>query len=260
MYNEIRITESVNRCLQVAGATALQYGYSKVGTEHLLYGICGIENSVASKTLATFKVNQKNLDTIFSRNSTKKQVAMLSGRIELTPNSKEVFIIAKKFANQIGHNFIGLEHLLSAILMCENCQAMNILTKSFRINTNELRNHILQTLKSPSISSDNSDSAYSGKPSALPEKLLQMGTDLTAKAREGKIDPIIGRDEEIARVIEILCRKTKNNPVLIGEAGVGKSAIVDGLAKAIVAGQVPELLKGKTIFSLELGGLMAGTK
>ena len=260
MYNEIRITESVNRCLQVAGATALQYGYSKVGTEHLLYGICGIENSVASKTLATFKVNQQNLDTIFSRNSTKKQVAMLSDRIELTPNSKEVFIIAKKFANQIGHNFIGLEHLLSAILMCENCQAMNILTKSFRINTNELRNHILQTLKSQSISSDNSDSAYSGKPSALPEKLLQMGTDLTAKAREGKIDPIIGRDEEIARVIEILCRKTKNNPVLIGEAGVGKSAIVDGLAKAIVAGQVPELLKGKTIFSLELGGLMAGTK
>ena len=263
MFNEIRITESVNRCLQVAGATALQYGYHQVGTEHLLYGICSIETSVASKILTNFKVTCNTLDMVFSRNSAKQQIAVLNNRIELTPNSKEVFIISKKFANQIGHNFIGLEHLLSAILMCDNCQAMNILKKSYRINTNDLRNHILQTIKAQSISTDMSRSAGYGeqrKANALPEKLLQMGTDLTQKARDGKIDPIIGRDDEIARVIEILCRKTKNNPVLIGEAGVGKSAIVDGLARAIVSNQVPEILRNKTIFSLELGGLMAGTK
>ena len=264
MYNEIRITESVNRALQIAGVTALQYGYHQVGTEHLLYGISSIENSVASKVLQAFKVNTETLDSVFARNSTKQQIAMLNNRIELTPNSKEVFIISKKFANQIGHNFISTEHLLSAILMCENCQAMNILRKSFRINTNDLRNHILQTLKAQAINNETRQNTQFGTSNntstVIPQKLLEMGTDLTQKARDGKIDPIIGRDEEIARVIEILCRKTKNNPVLIGEAGVGKSAIVDGLARAIVSGEVPEILRNKVIFSLELGGLMAGTK
>ncbi len=262
MFNEIRITESVNRALQVAGVTALQYGYRQVGTEHLLYGICSIETSVASKVLQSFKVNCDTLDSVFARNSAKQQVAVLNNRVELTPNSKEVFIIAKKFASQIGHNFISTEHLLSAILMCDNCQAMNILRKSYRINTNDLRNHILQTLKAQAFSagSGSTNNANVAGKSTLPEKLLEMGIDLTQKARDGKIDPIIGRDEEIARVIEILCRKTKNNPVLIGEAGVGKSAIVDGLARAIVNGNVPEVLRNKCIFSLELGGLMAGTK
>ena len=262
--DEIRLTDSVNKALQVAGTIAIQYGYYQVGTEHLLYGITSLTDTVSGKLLNSYGVSCEKLEAVFDKNSQRKNIMINSTTIELSPRNKEVFGIARKFAASIGHNFISTEHLLAAMLLSDTSFAVSILKRNFKVNLDDLRNSVLQVLKSGVFegvsSAQKQQTNYSGGASKLPQELLQMGQDLTQKAREGRIDPIIGREEEINRVIEILCRKTKNNPVLIGEAGVGKSAVVDGLALAIAQGKVPEILKDKSIFSLELGGLMAGTK
>ncbi len=266
MFNEVRITENVNKALQYAGTVALQYGYHQIGTEHLLYGLAQVEDCVASKILASFGVDTEKLDSVFARNSQKKSISVLNSKVELSPKNKEVFSIASQFATTIGHNFIGTEHLLVSLLLSENSYAVSILKRSFKVNINDMKSNVLQVLKAGTFGGNakndyaGTNQSQSSAKSSLPAELLEMGQDLTQKALDGKIDPIIGREEEIQRVIEILCRKTKNNPVLIGEAGVGKSAVVDGLALAIAKGKVPEILKNKRIFSLELGGLMAGTK
>ena len=263
MFNsELRVTDNVNKALQIAGTIAIQYGYYQVGTEHLLYGISALGDTVSGKILNTYGVTPDKLEQVFNKTQVKKNLVLSGNTIELSPRNKEVFNNAKRFAMSIGHNFISTEHLLAAMLLSESSYAINILKRNFKINLNDLRNSVLQVLKAGTFegqSMGGNTSVQSGE-SKLPKELLEMGQDLTLKAREGKIDPIIGREEEISRVIEILCRKTKNNPVLIGEAGVGKSAVVDGLALAIAQGKVPDLLKDKSIFSLELGGLMAGTK
>ena len=281
MANGIRLTESVNRAIQNAGRIALSFGNFQIGTEQLLYGLASVKDSVASKLLKNYNVTSEKIEEIFAKKSPKQTNLILANSVDFTPRSKEVFVIANQFANQIGHNFVGSEHLLVSLLLSEDSVAYNILKRNFRVNISDLKNTVLQVLKAETTDSYNSfgsnydfnNASYSNgngqsyssynrnqANSAIPQNLLEMGVDLTSRARDGKIDPIIGRDDEIERVIEILCRKTKNNPVLIGEAGVGKSAIVYGLALRIAKGEVPEILKDKTVFSLELGGLMAGTK
>lgn len=278
MYNGIRVTESVSKALKYAGRIALKYGSRQVGTEHLLYGLTSVTDSAASQILNEYGVNSIAVENILRNNGVLNSMALFNTEIELTPRVKEIFLLANQFANQIGHNFIGTEHLLVALCLSDGSFAVNLLEQGFGVDVSSLKQTVLKVLKSETSASrgsnfersnfrPNADRAQSSNTnynpqaeSSLPKELLDMGTDLTLKARQGKIDPIIGRSEEIARVIEILGRKTKNNPVLIGEAGVGKSAIVDGLARAIVNGDVPEILKNKVIYSLELGGLMAGTK
>ena len=278
MYNGIRVTESVSKALKNAGRIALKYGSYQVGTEHLLYGLTSVTDCVASKILSEYGVNSIAVENILRNNGILNSMALFSYDVELTPRTKEIFLIANQFANQIGHNFIGTEHLLVALTLSDGSFAVNLLEQGFNVDIESLKQTVLKVLKSESQKSPTSskfekssfaqnknvkenNAVYDSQAqSSLPKEILEMGTDLTLKARQGKIDPVIGRKEEIARVIEILGRKTKNNPVLIGEAGVGKSAIVDGLARAIVNGEVPEILKNKVIFSLELGGLMAGTK
>ncbi len=265
----IRATQNVNKALKYASEIATEQGGYRVGTEHLLYGLACVKDSVASKILASYGVSDDDLEQILQENFAVKSM-YLPTTVELTPRSKEAFMIANSFAQQIGHDFVGTEHLLVGLLVVEDSYASTILERAFRVNVSNLKNKVLQVLKAETDSSmpnnnmsgdsfgKQSSSSQTG--SSLPKVLLDMGQDLTLKARENKIDPVIGREDEIARVVEILCRKTKNNPVLIGDAGVGKSAVVDGLALAIVQGNVPAQLKNKSIFSLELGGLMAGTQ
>lgn len=271
MYSNLRFTESADLALQYAGSIALQYGSYTIDTEHILYGLTMIKDSVASKILKNYGITSSSLENVFAK-IYKNSSTLIANEVDLSIDSKEAILIASQFASQIGHDFVGTEHLLIAILLGENYDAGSIIKRYFRANINDIKNSVLQVLKSKAMGmpqdnySNYSDmgtmqnSNFSENSAELPEFMSSMGRDLTAKAREGKIDPIIGRKEEIERVIEILCRKNKNNPVLIGEAGVGKSAVVDGLALAIASGNVPDLLKNKTIFSLELGGLMAGTK
>ncbi len=292
MYNNIRFTDNADLALQYAGSIALQYGKFAIDSEHILYGLTKIQDSLSSKILSNYGITSNSLDNLFAK-IYRGASTMIASEVDLTIDSKEIISIASQFAMQIGHDFVGTEHLLIAILTGEGYSAGYIIRKNFRVNINDIKSSVMQVLKSSTggmgyntynsnyygsnngygdYSSNYNNYGYqdggiaredynrSGNGEDLPDFIKAMGRDLTAKARDGKIDPIIGRKDEIARVIEILCRKNKNNPVLIGEAGVGKSAVVDGLALAIANNEVPELLKGKTVFSLELGGLMAGTK
>lgn len=251
-----QFADSVEQVLKSASEIALKYGSNQVGTEHILFGLVSNKDAVASKVLSEFGVTKKNLLEIFEQNAEEYN---LIGEVELSPRVKEIFKLAQKVAMELRHNYVGTEHILLALISSTGSFAVRLLVSYFRINLNDLKSRLLNLLQ-PSNKSQNSNSVHIEENSGLPEKLAQMGSDITKKAREHKIDPVIGREEEIERIIEILCRKTKNNPVLIGEAGVGKTAVIEGLALMIASGNVPELLKDKIIYSLEIGGLMAGTK
>ncbi len=271
IYN---LTDLANKSIQQARQIAHSYG-NPVGTEHLLYGLTKVDCQ-ACKLLKSYKVTSSVMEQIFEN--------MGSGfgvQNDFSPRAKEMFVIANEVAKRTGHAYISTEHILIALLSQNDSYAIQILAGVLKLNVYEMRNKMIAIISNKQDSASSSrfndegfvrvgklnkyaDEGFEAQPevatSELPEELLQMGSDVTLRAKQGKIDPIIGRDAEIERVIEILCRKTKNNPVLIGEAGVGKSAIVEGLAQRIVNGDVPEILKGKTIYSLDVGGLMAGTK
>ena len=274
----IKVTENVKKSINYANNIAFSYNNYQIGTEHILYGLACVKDATASKVLQQYGVTADMLDRVFSKNNSKRAMINLVPSIDMTPRTQEVFTIANQFALQIGQSYIATEHVLISLLMLEDCYAVKILQKAFGVDIEQMKSTILGILKkeagftSKSTQNVQPEEKYrqsaatsvgnrpnvSQQGSALPQELLEMGQDLTLKAQQGKIDKVIGRTEETARVIEILCRKTKNNPVLVGEAGVGKSAVIDGLALAIVNNEVPEELRGKTIFSLELGGLMAG--
>lgn len=270
MYN---LTDLANKVIQAASQFASQYG-SEVGTEHILYALTKVD-SKSKKLLKAYRVDSEIVKQILDGVAN----GIPSNVVELTPRSKELLMIASSVAKRTHSAYISTEHLLVALLSQEDSFAINILAGALKLNVYEMRNKAIGMIannqsNSPSGNSDFSSNGFvqvgnmgqtnesrqEAYTSELPDELLEMGSDLTLRAKNGKIDPIIGRDSEIERMIEILCRKTKNNPVLIGEAGVGKTAIVEGLARRIVSGDVPQFLKNKTIYSLDIGGLMAGTK
>jgi len=244
---------NIEKVVKSASKIAMRFGCDVVGTEHILYGLSSVKDCTARKILEDFGVTEEDLFELFSANADEESVL---GRVELAPRVKELFRIAQQIAVQMDSSFIGTEHLLLALLSSNGSVALKLLQNHYGVNIGKMTTAVYNALQGdPEKEANNAKSK-----SDLPEKLLDMGTDVTLRAKEGKLDPVIGREEEIQRLIEILCRKTKNNPVLIGEAGVGKTAVVEGLAQAIVSGNVPDILKGKIIYSLEIGGLMAGTK
>ena len=247
-------SDTIEKVIKNASRIALRFGSDVVGTEHILYGITSVKDCLASKALAEYGVTEEDLFELFEENSFEEPAY---GAVELSPRVKDLFRIAQQIALEYGNSFLGTEHLLLAILSSSGSVALKLLTNHYGVNIQSLFDKLASSL---SVAQNSTSQKQTQSKSTLPEKLLEMGSDITLKAKEHKLDPVIGREEEIERVIEILCRKTKNNPVLIGEAGVGKTAIVEGLAQAIVNGNVPEILKDKIIFSLEIGGLMAGTK
>lgn len=256
---QIAASDNIQKVLQTSGEIALKFGSNQIGTEHLLYGIASVTDCYASKLLFSNGVTTQAMEQIFSSSG---DVLNIKSVTSLTPLSKEVFHLAQNLAIQLNQNFYGAEHLLYSILINPESFAVKMLIGGFNVNIIDMRNRLVQYLQGDmDAATDIKQPTTEGSPkSPLNEKLLSLGSDITFKARQNKIDPIIGRKTEIERVIEILCRKTKNNPVLIGEAGVGKTAVVEGLALAIVSGNVPDFLLNKTIFSLEIGNLMAGTK
>ena len=269
MYN---LTDSANRCVQIASQFAAHYT-NEVGTEHILYSLCKVE-SKAKKLLQAYKVDADIIKEILENLGSK---GIPSNVVELTPRVKELIAIASSVAKKTRSAYISPEHMLVALLSQEDSFAIKVLAGALKLDVYDMRNRAINLItttanqQSGGFNTDGfvqvgnlnkkvekkSSDVYT---SELPQELLDMGSDLTLRARNGKIDPIIGRDDEIERMIEILCRKTKNNPVLIGEAGVGKTAVVEGLARRIVSGDVPAFLKNKTIYSMDIGGLMAGTK
>lgn len=286
----LSITGNVKKALTNAKKLAYTYGENQVGTEHLLWGLVSVSDCVAAKILELFGVNKNNLEAVIRQTKADPKSFVGSAVIDYTPRVKKALHAAENVALECGFTFVVTEHILYALIIDENSRAMSVLSQNFNVNLKELAERVILALNNEDFTqginkhmrggfSDFSMDAYAPNynsyeqnkmqqnkasieniNSGLPDVLKDMGTDITSKARNGKMDPVIGREKETNRIIEILCRKTKNNPVLIGEAGVGKSAVIEGLAQAIVKGDVPELLKNKTIFSLEIGSLMAGTK
>lgn len=256
-YQSGTFSDSIEKVIKNASKFALRFGSNLVGSEHILYGLTTVRDCLASKFLAEEGVTEPALFEFFEDNAPEDN--LFGDEVELTPRTKDLFRMARQIALQLNHSFLGTEHLLVALLSSAGSVAYKILVGHFGVDVDAMRDKLIMTLRE-NTKEDKVEEKAKQVGSTLPEKLLDMGTDITLKAREHKLDPVIGREEEIERVVEILCRKTKNNPVLIGEAGVGKTAVVEGLAQAIVSGNVPEILKDKVIYSLEIGGLMAGTK
>lgn len=258
-YQSSSYSDNIQKVIKNASKFAVRFGSNLVGSEHILYGITSVTDCLASQILAEFGVTEPKLFKFFEENVSSENA--IGFDVKMTPRTKDLFRVAQQIALQMNHSFLGTEHLLLALISTENV-AYAVLVGQFGVDTNKLRERLLASLSINEGQSKETQEQHQNQQvgSSLPDKLLDMGTDITLKAKEHKLDPVIGREAEIERLVEILCRKTKNNPVLIGEAGVGKTAVVEGLAQAIVSGDVPEILKDKIVYSLEIGGLMAGTK
>jgi ATP-dependent Clp protease ATP-binding subunit ClpC len=249
-----KFSERARRVLTRAQEEAQRFGHNYIDTEHILLGLISEEDGIAAKIL-------ENLGVVLSkvRGAAEflidRQQKQASGEVGLTPRAKRVIELAVEEARRLNHNYIGTEHILLGLLAEREGVAAGVL-ESFGVNIDRARAEASRL----STQSPSAQAYATAKTATKTPTLDQLGTDLTASARTGKLDPIIGRGKEIERVIQILSRRTKNNPALIGEPGVGKTAIVEGLAHRIVAGDVPETLQGKRIVALDIGALVAGTK
>jgi len=247
-----KFTERARRVLTLAQEEAQHFSHNYIGTEHILLGLVREEEGVAARVLT-------NLGVVLSK--VRSAVEFIigrgekpgSGEIGLSPRAKRVIELAIDEARHLGHNYIGTEHLLLGLLREGEGIAASVLD-SFGVTLEKARAEIVHVL------SQGAPRARPTRPASRTPTLDQLGIDLTAAARAGKLDPVIGRVKEIERVIQILSRRTKNNPALIGEPGVGKTAIVEGLAHRIAAGDVPETLEGRRLVTLDVGSLVAGTK
>ena len=247
-----RYTEGAKRALAIAQEKAVEYKHNYVGTEHLLLGLVEEEKSVSARALLALGVEGKALEQEVIRAVGKGTHS--GGQLQMTPRTKHVLDLAQQAANGRGHNYVGTEHILLGLLYDGGGVAMQLLaSKGIRPED------VVEKVNAIVGGEEQSSNPTQGTASDLGE-ISDYATDLNESAKQGKIDPVIGRDTEIQRVIQILSRRTKNNPVLIGEPGVGKTAIAEGLAQRIVSGDVPDVLRNKRIISVSLSSMLAGAK
>ena len=254
-----KFTERAQQALQLANDIAIQLGHNYIGTEHLLYGLTKEGSGVASKVLENQNVTPDNvmekIEELIGRGES--EITETTG---FTPRTKRVIENAYREAKRLGSDYIGTEHLLIGIMREGDSIAVRIML-ALNLNPQKLYNEIVKIINEYGESENTGkDSKKANTSFNSTPTLNQFGTDLTKVAKEGKLDPVVGRKKEIERVIQILSRRNKNNPCLIGEPGVGKTAAVEGLAEKIVSGDVPEILKNKRVVTLDISSMVAGAK
>ncbi len=268
MIFDSRFTPKAQTALKQAHAVACRFGHNYIGTEHLLYGLCGEGTAVSGEVLSNNGVNADDVEEKITELVGKSETAhdISSTQLMLTPRTKRIIELSLTEARRLTHNFIGTEHILMAILREGESVALKILS-DLGVDIRKLYTEIIDKITSndnsaePAGTSDINHQKSAGKKGKTQTPTLdQFGRDFTEMAKEGKFDPVIGRDKEITRVIQILSRRTKNNPCLIGEPGVGKTAVAEGLAQKIASGDVPETLKNKRLFTIDLSLMVAGAK
>ncbi|MBQ8886807.1 MAG: ATP-dependent Clp protease ATP-binding subunit [Candidatus Gastranaerophilales bacterium] len=253
-----RFTEKAIKVIMLAQEEARRLGHNFVGTEQVLLGLIGEGTGVAAKTLKAMGVTLKDarveVEKIIGRGS-----GFVAVEIPFTPRAKRVLELSWDEARQLGHNYIGTEHLLLGLIREGEGVAARVL-ENLGVDLNKVRSNVIKMLgeSKPTQATATAGTASGGKTKT--PSLDEFGTDLTLAAQEQRLDPVVGREKEIERVIQILARRTKNNPVLIGEPGVGKTAVAEGLATRIVNSEVPDILEGKKVIQLDMGLLVAGTK
>ena len=255
MFKFTGFTEKANKSLNAAVKAAEDLGHTYIGSEHILLGLLSDTSTVAGAVLAAHNITYADIEEELKR-SIGVGVPTELQPDDFTPRSKNILETSVAFARQMGQQLVGTEHVLLAIAREGSCSATLLLSRA-GVSMQDIVNDVSKALMggTANAGTDNKDGGKENE-----SMLSQFGRDLTKLAKDGKIDPVIGRQKEIERVIQILSRRTKNNPCLIGEPGVGKTAIAEGLALKIVSGEVPELLKDKKIYSLDLTGMVAGTK
>ena len=250
-------TGRANRVLEIAKEFSITHNYSFVGTEHILYGLVKEGEGLASKILTSQGLKPEYVEEEILRID--GVMNTLESDPEFTPRAKRIIENSAKEAMRMGQNYVGTEHILLALMREIDSVAVRILIDT-NIDPQRIFADLLRLLSEDSPVANYSDSSFSSSVDTNTPTLNQYGKNLTALAKESKLDPVIGRKNEIQRIIEILSRRTKNNPVLIGEPGVGKTAVVEGLAQMIVDNKVPEILKNKKIVSLDMSAMIAGAK
>ncbi len=252
-----RFTERARQVVVLAQDEARALKHNYIGTEHILLGLLREEEGLAARVLESLDITVEEVRAQVAR-IVGQGDEVTTGQIPFTPRAKKVLELALREALSLGHNYIGTEHILLGLVRENEGVAARILL-DFDADAEKIRNEIIRMLSGPGRRQSGSGGA-TGEKSKSSKLLDQFGRNLTKLASEGKLDPVVGRQTEIERVMQILSRRTKNNPVLIGEPGVGKTAVVEGLAARIATNQVPELLKGKQIYTLDLAALVAGSK
>jgi ATP-dependent Clp protease ATP-binding subunit ClpC len=253
-----RFTERARQVVVLAQDEARALKHNYIGTEHILLGLLREEEGLAARVLESLDITVEEVRAQVARIVGQGE-EVTTGQIPFTPRAKKVLELALREALSLGHNYIGTEHILLGLVRENEGVAARILL-DFDADAEKIRNEIIRMLSGPGRRSGAGGGSASGEKSKSSKLLDQFGRNLTKLAAEGKLDPVVGRQTEIERVMQILSRRTKNNPVLIGEPGVGKTAVVEGLAARIASNQVPEILKGKQIYTLDLAALVAGSK
>ncbi len=254
-----RFTERARQVVVLAQDEARALKHNYIGTEHILLGLLREEEGLAARVLESLDVTVEEVRAQVAR-IVGQGDEVTTGQIPFTPRAKKVLELALREALSLGHNYIGTEHILLGLVRENEGVAARILL-DFDADAEKIRNEIIRMLSGPGRRQQGAAAGAAGGERSKSSKLLdQFGRNLTRLAADGKLDPVVGRQTEIERVMQILSRRTKNNPVLIGEPGVGKTAVVEGLAQRISTGNIPELLKGKQIYTLDLAALVAGSK
>ena len=256
--SENKFTPRAEEVLRLSQEAAEEMGHGYVGSEHLLLGLIREEEGIAHRVLSEYGVTDEMVCDVLQR-SVGKGLSGAAPSQGLTPRAKSVVELAVSEAARMGSSYIGTEHLLMGILREGGNMALRIL-RTMGVDPKKMYSSIVKKLNDTPHTVTSGVSAANRESDKKNKTLAEFTRDLTEAARTGKLDPVIGRDKEIQRVIQILSRRTKNNPVLIGEPGVGKTAIAEGLAERIVSGDVPEELLDKKLLSLDLSGMVAGTK